>query len=46
MIKLGRTIALLPRSLVDPVPSGLVCVPVSDAVPSRLVIAWSQLESG
>lgn len=42
MITLGRTIAMLPRSLVDPVPPGLVCVPVADAIPSRLVIAWSQ----
>ena len=43
LIALGRTIAMLPRSLVEPVPPGLVCVPVIDAMPSRLVIAWSQL---
>lgn len=44
MILLGRTIALLPRSLVAQLPPGLVCVPVTDAPPSRLVIAWSQLD--
>jgi DNA-binding transcriptional LysR family regulator len=43
MITLGRTIAMLPRSLAGSVPPGLVCVPVADATPSRLVIAWSQL---
>lgn len=42
MITLGRTIGMLPRSLVEPVPPGLVCVPVADAMPSHLVIAWSQ----
>lgn len=41
MIALGRTIAMLPRSLAEPVPPGLVCLPVTDATPSRLVIAWS-----
>ncbi|WP_435137205.1 LysR family transcriptional regulator [Actinacidiphila sp. bgisy144] len=44
MILLGRTIAVLPRSLVGPVYPGLVCVPVVDAPPSRLVVAWSQLD--
>lgn len=42
MISLGRTIALLPRSLIEPAPPGLVCVPVTDAAPSRMVVAWSQ----
>ena len=41
MIALGRMIAVLPRSLVEPVPAGLVCVPVADAPPSRLVLAWN-----
>jgi DNA-binding transcriptional LysR family regulator len=41
MITLGRMTAMLPRSIVEPVPPGLVCVPVTDATPSRLVIAWS-----
>ncbi|HEX3962073.1 MAG TPA: LysR family transcriptional regulator [Trebonia sp.] len=43
MVTLGRTIAILPRSLIGPVPSGIVCIPVTDAPPSRLAIAWSQL---
>lgn len=42
MIMLGRTIALLPRSSVEPVHPGLVYKPVVDAAPSRLVVAWSQ----
>jgi DNA-binding transcriptional LysR family regulator len=44
MITLGRTIAVLPRSFVDPTPPGLVCVPVMDAMSSRLVVAWSELD--
>ncbi|MBB2740723.1 UNVERIFIED_ORG: DNA-binding transcriptional LysR family regulator [Microbispora rosea subsp. rosea] len=40
MITVGRMIGVLPRSLVEPVPAGLVCVPVADAPPSRLVLAW------
>lgn len=43
MVILGRTIAILPRSLVEPVPVGLVCVPVIDAESSRLVVAWSPI---
>jgi DNA-binding transcriptional LysR family regulator len=42
MIALGRMIAVLPRSLVEPVPAGLACVPVTDAPPSRLVLAWNE----
>jgi len=42
MITVSRMIGLLPRSLVDPVPAGLVCVPVADAPPSRLVLAWNE----
>ncbi|SHG21907.1 LysR family transcriptional regulator [Streptoalloteichus hindustanus] len=44
LITLNRTIAVLPRSLAEPVPPGLVRVPVTDAPPSRLVVAWSQLD--
>ncbi|MFI9271200.1 LysR family transcriptional regulator [Kitasatospora sp. NPDC052896] len=40
MITVGRMIGVLPRSLVEPAPAGLVCVPVTDAPPSRLVLAW------
>ncbi|WP_242910791.1 LysR family transcriptional regulator [Actinomadura terrae] len=42
MISVGRTIGVLPRSLVDPAPAGVVCVPVTDAPPSRLVLAWNE----
>jgi DNA-binding transcriptional LysR family regulator len=42
MITVSRMIGILPRSLVDPVPPGLVCIPVSDAPPSRLVLAWNE----
>ncbi|MFJ9927888.1 DNA-binding transcriptional regulator, LysR family [Streptomyces misionensis] len=42
MITVGRMIGVLPRSLVEPLPPGLVCVPVADAPPSRLVLAWAE----
>jgi DNA-binding transcriptional LysR family regulator len=42
MITVGRMVAVLPRSLVEPVPPGLACVPVTDAPPSRLVLAWNE----
>ncbi|KAA9150936.1 LysR family transcriptional regulator [Amycolatopsis acidicola] len=42
MIAVSRMIAVLPRSLVEPVPAGLVCVPVTDAPPSHLVLAWNE----
>ncbi|AGP60437.1 LysR family transcriptional regulator [Streptomyces rapamycinicus] len=42
MITVSRMIGVLPRSLVEPVPDGLVCVPVTDAPPSRLVFAWNE----
>lgn len=44
LIMLGRTIAILPQSSVEPVHPGLVYKPVVDAAPSRLVVAWSQLD--
>jgi DNA-binding transcriptional LysR family regulator len=44
LITIGRTIAILPLSLVGPVPPGLVCIPVTDAPDSRIVVAWSQLD--
>uniref|UniRef100_A0AAU3GP75 LysR family transcriptional regulator n=1 Tax=Streptomyces sp. NBC_01401 TaxID=2903854 RepID=A0AAU3GP75_9ACTN len=44
MITLGRTIAMLPRSLVEPVPPGVVCVPVTDAPASHLVLAWPETD--
>ncbi|GAA2338985.1 LysR family transcriptional regulator [Streptomyces violaceusniger] len=42
MIRVRRMIGVLPRSLVEPVPADLVCVPVADAPPSRLVLAWNE----
>ena len=39
LVRVGRVVAVLPRSLLTPVPAGIVCVPVPDAGPSRLVIA-------
>jgi DNA-binding transcriptional LysR family regulator len=41
LIALNRMIAVLPRSLAEPVPASLVSVPVTDAPPSRLVLAWN-----
>ncbi|WP_211245858.1 LysR substrate-binding domain-containing protein [Actinomadura oligospora] len=41
MVKVGRMVGVLPRSLVAPVPPGLVCVPVTNAPPSHLVLAWN-----
>ncbi|WP_405162698.1 LysR family transcriptional regulator [Nocardia sp. NBC_01499] len=41
LIVVGRMIGVLPRSLVEPVPAGVVCVPVTDAPPSHLVLAWN-----
>lgn len=42
MIAVGRMIAVLPRSLVEHIPPGLVRIPVSDAPPSHLVLAWNE----
>lgn len=42
MITLGRMIGILPRSLVAPPPANLVCIPVIDAPPSHLVLAWNE----
>ncbi|MFJ9027428.1 LysR family transcriptional regulator [Streptomyces sp. NPDC102274] len=42
LVAVGRMIGMLPRSLVEPVPAGLVCVPVADAPPIRLVLARAE----
>jgi DNA-binding transcriptional LysR family regulator len=39
LVRLGRVVTVLPRSLFTPAPPGIVCVPVPDAGPSRIVIA-------
>ena len=43
MIALRRTIAVLPRSLAEPIAPGLVGIRVTDAPTSQLVIAWHEL---
>lgn len=42
MVRLGRTVAMLPRSLTRPRHPGLVYRPVTDAPDSALVLAWSR----
>ena len=42
MVTLGRVVAVLPRSLVEPLSADLVCIPVTDAPPSHLVLAWNE----
>ncbi|MFC9062961.1 LysR family transcriptional regulator [Streptomyces sp. NPDC057074] len=42
MIRLGRAVAILPRSLAQPMQPGLVHRPVIDAPNSELVLAWAQ----
>lgn len=39
LVRIGRVVAVLPRSLLTPVPPGIVCIPVPDAGPSRIVVA-------
>ncbi|MFC9738463.1 LysR family transcriptional regulator [Streptomyces noursei] len=39
LVRIGRVVAVVPRSLITPAPPGIVCVPVPDAGPSRIVIA-------
>ena len=43
MVRLGRTLSTLPPSLLEPVPPGVICIPVTDAPTSQLVLAWSPL---
>ncbi|MDJ1138155.1 LysR family transcriptional regulator [Streptomyces iconiensis] len=44
LIRLGRTVAVLPRSLARPQHPDLVYRPVTDAPDSALVLAWSQTD--
>ncbi|MEZ0112011.1 DNA-binding transcriptional LysR family regulator [Catenulispora sp. EB89] len=41
MIAAAGVIEVLPRSLVSSLPPGVVCVPVLDAPPSHIVLAWN-----
>jgi DNA-binding transcriptional LysR family regulator len=45
LIVLGRAIALLPPSALGPANSDLVRIPVTDAPPSSLVLAWTGASS-
>lgn len=45
MITLGRAIAMLPRSLATPQRPGLIYLPVIDAPPNRIVLAWSESDT-
>ncbi|MEU0016317.1 LysR family transcriptional regulator [Streptomyces rochei] len=42
MVRIGRVVAVLPRSLVTPTPPGTACVPVADAGPSSIVIGCNE----
>ncbi|WP_194915477.1 LysR family transcriptional regulator [Catenulispora rubra] len=42
MIAATGVVEVLPRSLVASLPSGVVCVPVRDAPPSHIVLAWNE----
>jgi DNA-binding transcriptional LysR family regulator len=39
LVRIGRVIAVLPRSLITPAPPGVVCIEVADSEPSYVVIA-------
>jgi DNA-binding transcriptional LysR family regulator len=40
LVRLGRAVAILPRSLVSECPADVRLVPVTDAPPSHLAVAW------
>jgi DNA-binding transcriptional LysR family regulator len=42
LIALGRTVAVLPRSAAGHLREDLVCVPVADAAPTTVVLAWPE----
>jgi DNA-binding transcriptional LysR family regulator len=42
LIAATGVIEVLPRSLVSSLPAGVVCVPVLDAPPSHIVLAWNE----
>lgn len=41
LVRIGRTVGVLPRSLVDPAPPEIACIPVEDAGSSSIVLAWA-----
>jgi DNA-binding transcriptional LysR family regulator len=40
LVALGRCVAILPRSAIGPARPDIVCVPILDAEPSTIVLAW------
>lgn len=42
LVSMGRGVAVLPDSAIGQVPRALICVPVVDARPTVLVLAWLQ----
>ncbi|MBB5773598.1 LysR substrate-binding domain-containing protein [Nonomuraea jabiensis] len=42
LVRLGRVVAVLPRSLVTPASPGTICVPVADAGPSCIVLGCNE----
>jgi DNA-binding transcriptional LysR family regulator len=40
LVALGRCIAVLPRSAIGPARPNIVCVPILDAEPTTIVLAW------
>jgi DNA-binding transcriptional LysR family regulator len=42
LVALGRVIAVVPESMRDRLPSGVACLPVTDAPQTTLVIAWAK----
>jgi DNA-binding transcriptional LysR family regulator len=42
LIALGRTVAVLPESVADDLRQDLTCVPVVDAPPTVVVLAWPE----
>ncbi|MEY9856145.1 DNA-binding transcriptional LysR family regulator [Catenulispora sp. GAS73] len=42
LIAATGVIEVLPRSLVASLPAGVLCVPVLDAPPSHIVLAWNE----
>jgi DNA-binding transcriptional LysR family regulator len=42
LVAAGQLVEMLPRSLVPALPPGVVVVPIADAPPSHLVLAWNE----
>jgi DNA-binding transcriptional LysR family regulator len=42
LVALGRTVAVVPASVRSQLRADLTCVPVADAAPTTLVLAWPE----